>query len=353
MKKENLEINLIATGDIMLGGSLGESLKQNGFVYLFSDFKKCFQGADILFGNLEGPLSNRGEPQTNKILLHQERKAIDGLKYIGYNVLSLGNNHIMDFGENGLTETLEIVQEYGIQRIGAGANVADARKPAEFCMKGTKITILGYASSTTDKTNPLIYAEEAKGGLVPLDLKIVKEDIKEARSSGADIVIISLHWGEDRYHLPSPEQVEKARSIVDIGANIILGHHSHILHGIERYKKGIIIYSLGNFLFGEFLFPNGRVERWPLRNRLTAYVKCKIKKDGMIDYNVVPLWIGKNLIPRILEGREERKVFSNIQRYSGALESANYEKFWRKEVFKEEINIVLEKIRLKLSRYEI
>ena len=73
----------------------------------------------------------------------------------------------------------------------------------------------------------------------------------------------------------------------------------------------------------------------------------------MIDYNVVPLWIGKNLIPRILEGREERKVFSNIQRYSGALESANYEKFWRKEVFKEEINIVLEKIRLKLSRYEI
>ncbi len=348
--KDIEEVTLIATGDIMLGGTLDKVFREKGFESLINPLVPDFNKADIVFGNLEAPFSNQGNPQKNKILLYQESKVINYLKYLGYDVLSLGNNHIMDYAEEGLKETIKILEKSGIRNIGAGSNAEEARKPAGFSIKGIKISFLGYTSATTDKSNPLIYAQEKGCGLVPLDLKIIEEDIDKVRSSGADIVIISLHWGEDRYHFPAPEQLKIAHAVIELGADIILGHHSHILQGIEKYQKGLIVYSLGNFLFGEFVLPDGRMERWSSRNRLTAYLQCRIKKAGIIDYRIVPLLIGKDLIPHLPGERKKRKAFARIGRYSEVLSNPGYEKSWRKIVLKEEINIILEKIKGKLLR---
>jgi poly-gamma-glutamate synthesis protein (capsule biosynthesis protein) len=340
-------IKIVATGDIMLGGTLNKVIQEKGS-RLFESVIPYFSESDIVFGNLEAPFLSSGQPQENKIVLHQDACAVEALKRVGYNIFSIANNHIMDYRGDGLEETMKGLVKYGMQYVGAGSNEKDSRKPAEFYIRGVKIIFLGYASQTTDESNLLIYAQDRRSGIAPLDLGIIEEDIKQARSAGANIIILSLHWGDDKYHFPSLGQIKKAHTIIDMGADIILGHHSHILQGVERYKKGIIAYSLGNFIFGEFLLPGGQMERWLPRNRLTACIEFKVKKEMVIDYNIIPLWIGKELVPQILKGKEQKKAFLKIQQYSDVLKLSNYEKVWGQLVLKEKIHTVWERLRQKL-----
>lgn len=348
MKNIPSVINVIATGDIMLGGNLAQPLKEKGWEPFFFHFSEYFKNADILFGNFEAPISHERPTQRNKILLYQDRAVIGYLKDLGYNILSIANNHIMDYGENGLGDTIQALREQGIGHIGAGNNAEDARKPARLSIKGKEIVFLGYVSSTTEKSHPIKYADKDTSGLVPLDIRLVEENIRQARDGGADIIIVSLHWGEETCHYPLPEQIEQGRSIINMGADVILGHHSHILQGIEKYKNGLIVYSLGNFVFGEYTFPDGRKEKWGERHKVTAFIHCTIGPDKSIDYEVFPLKIGDDLLPQILKGREKQEALSRIQQYSQALQKPNYKDFLKAEVRKEKSKIFIEKVRRKL-----
>ncbi|MFH2137095.1 MAG: CapA family protein [Candidatus Omnitrophota bacterium] len=345
MKDNNKKsISLIITGDIMLGGTLSAGLKK----YNYSHLRDCFQDADIVFGNLEAPFSNQGQPQENKILLSQPPEAVELIDYLGFNVLSLGNNHIMDYGEKGLDETLRILSENNIQYIGAGNDLAQARKPAEFSMCGIKVSILGYASQSTEKSNPLVYARENKKGLAEFNMEVIKEDIKRAKAQGTDIVVVSLHWGEEMYHFPYPEQRKQAHEIIDMGANIIAGHHPHLLQGVEKYKNGVILYSLGNFIFGEFIMPNDKWYRWSPRNRLSAYLEFTVGKQGILSYNVVPLWIGKELIPSQAKKISCRRA---IERFSKILSSPDYERLFKGIKAKENQAIFWDKVKRRFLGY--
>ncbi|MCP4650955.1 MAG: CapA family protein [PVC group bacterium] len=337
-------INLIVSGDIMLGGSLSAELEKEKFSHLKNDF----QDADIVFGNLEAPFSNEGQSQENKIVLSQPKEAAELIDYLGFNILSLGNNHIMDYGEKGLDETFRILNDNNIQYVGAGNDLSQARKPAEFTINGIKTVLLGYTIQSTEESNDLLYAKEKKKGLAPFDMDIIREDINQAKANGANIVIVSLHWGQEKYHYPFPEQREQAYEIIDTGADIIAGHHSHLIQGIERYKKGVIVYSLGNFIFGEFMMPNGCIQKWGDRYRLSAYINFNLAKKGVLDYDVVPLWIGKDLIPRKTEKKAHLRA---LKRYSARISDVNYEGKFQHIVCIEKIDIVLDKIKRKIFRH--
>lgn len=342
------KINILLTGDIMLGGNLDNLLCEKGFDFPFKPLSSYYTVADIVFGNLEAPLSCDGVPQKNKILLHQNGQAPAGLKDAGYDIFSIANNHIMDYGEDALIKTIDILEEHGLGHVGAGADISQATKPVEFLKKGVKISFLAYASSTTDESNPLISAGEHDAGVALLDIKNIKEDINALQKKHADIIAVSLHWGLDKYHYPLPKQIDWAHEIIDAGANIIIGHHSHCLQAVEIYKKGIIAYSLGNFVFGDFLLLNGNMNRWTKRNRATALLRVTIAKEGVMDYEIIPVFVNGNGQLRVLKGVERQRMLKNIAKWSDAVKDPFYKKNYRKCVRKEKISIFFEKIASKL-----
>jgi len=346
-------INAIFTGDIMAGGNLFAAGREAGWSTFVSRYRPCFEQGDIVFGNLEAPLPSRGVPQKNKIVLQQTEETLLQLKKAGFNGFSLANNHIMDYGVEGLSVTLEKLRSLDLQYTGAGNDLSDARAPAKFMANGLTVHILGYVSATTELSNELIYAGAQKKGLAPFDLPSVQEDIKKSYSDGVDAVIVSLHWGEELCHFPAPQQIDLGRAVIDMGAVMVLGHHSHVLQGVERYKDGVIAYSLGNFLFGEFLMPDGRMERWQERHRLSAFLTCRLERKKVVSFELVPLRIGEDLIPEILSGREQEEALSLIQSYSCEFDRPDYARVWKGEVWKEKIKTVLEKIKRKIVRYEV
>ena len=247
-----------AVGDIMLGRGIEYHLIDEGkdYKYPFENVVEFLKTGDIIFGNLEAPLtdnSNSLDPN-GKYVLKNRSEAIEGLKYAGFNILNLANNHIMDYYYEGLKDTIEILEEYEIQHCGAGENIEKARNPAILDIKGFKIAVLGYTDMAEYfyKGNPMIKfeAEEQSSGVAPRKLEYIKEDIEKIKEN-ADIIIISLHWGiEDSFDV-TEEQRQFAYELIDNGADIILGHHPHKFQGIEIYKGKPIIYSMGNFIFDQ------------------------------------------------------------------------------------------------------
>ncbi len=346
-------ITAVFTGDIMTGGTLFAQDRTAGWETFRSRTRSCFEPADIVFGNLEAPLPSDGAPAKNKIVLEQSADAVEQLKASGFNGFSLANNHIMDHGEKGLSVTLEKLKSAGLLCAGAGSNLAEARVPSVFAANGMTAHVLSYAGAATELSNKLTCAGEQNSGLAPLDPSLIREDIGRSQRDGADAVIVVLHWGEELCHFPSADQVKLGRAVIDWGAALVVGHHSHILQGVERYRDGLIAYSLGNFLFGEFRMPDGRMERWQERHRLSAVLSCRLEPKKVSGFELVPLRIGEDLIPRVLEGQEKEDARQLIEAYSREFERPDYDRFWRSEVRREKLKTMLEKIKRKILRYEV
>lgn len=238
-----LVVNLV--GDIMLGGRYETELSGNRYLYPFEKLAAELQAADITLANLEAPLTSRGEEFTNKKFRFRVRpEAAAGLKKAGITTVSLANNHIMDYGAVGLADTIAALEKAGIGHIGAGANLAEARKGLIYDIRGIKVALLGYSLTLPQE----FWATAKAAGTAPLLEKFVKGDVAAARKQ-ADVVIVAVHWGEEGKRSLREYQPRLGRMMIDAGADLVVGHHPHVLQGVEQYKRGIIFYSLGNFLF--------------------------------------------------------------------------------------------------------
>ncbi|HXY62285.1 MAG TPA: CapA family protein, partial [Nitrospirota bacterium] len=240
------EIVIAAVGDLMLGGRADPFLKKYGPDYPFTDVKPTLSLADIAIGNLESPISNRGKSVENKkFTLRADPIAALALKEAGFRVVSLANNHSMDFGPLALQDTLSTLDEHSILYTGAGMDLEDARTPAIVKIKGKTLAFLSYSL-----TFPLeFYASARQPGTAPGYADFVREDIKKVRTS-ADLVIVSFHWGAELLTSAKDYQIELGHQAIDWGADVVLGHHPHVLQELEIYKGRLIAYSLGNFVFG-------------------------------------------------------------------------------------------------------
>jgi len=345
MTEENNKIRLIATGDIMFGGNMHPLLKEKEGDAVFGPLHEAFKGTDIVFGNFEAPVSQSSDAAKDKILLYQDPLVLTGLKRVGYNALSIGNNHIMDYGPEGLTMTMQRLEEQEMQYVGASRKTYPAYQPAVFDVGGQRVVILGYVSPSTELTHGLIYADELTAGLIRFDPKRAVADIKKEKENGADVVIISVHWGVEVCHYPLPEQIAQAHDLIDAGADIILGHHPHIFQGIERYQRGVICYSLGNFIFGEFKLPSGKMEHWADKHRLTAYINFQIEPDHKIDFDIVPMWIGPDMIPKVLTGEQKDKALDKIRQFSQYLGDEHYPKFYNQRVQRQKVLDFVDKLK--------
>ncbi len=246
--KQDKETSLLCLGDILTAKAVEKRIITNGIEYPFKKVKEKIDSFDLVFGNLETSISDRGQAIEDKAFtFRMSPKAADSLKQIKLNIVSLANNHLLDFGEDAMFDTFKFLKKNNILYSGAGENLKKARKPVKISMKGTNYVFLSYC----ERPPVSYYATDKKGGTAPLNPKLIIEDIKKYKKSN-NVVLISLHWGIERTATPRKDQIKTAHAIIDAGADGIIGHHPHVPQSIEIYKNKPILYSLGNFIIGYY-----------------------------------------------------------------------------------------------------
>lgn len=290
------DISITLVGDLMLGGIFSQDFEKVKNNYLPAQAFSWFE-SDIVFGNLESVASNNGKPLPNKILLYAKKTPLTVLKDMKFNVLNLANNHIFDYGYEAAKDTISILDSMNIQYTGFGENMAQARRPAILRVRDKIISINGYSWSH-EWVESVPEATYDSPGVCHLDIDLIKEDIKKAKEElKADIILISLHWGEGKSHFPRPLSIHQAHAIIDAGADIIVGHHPHCLQGYEIYKGKPIFYSLGNFLSSPYYKDgkkltyekNGILRTRNLRERKTLIVNLTFSDHELKSFSILPL----------------------------------------------------------------
>jgi gamma-polyglutamate biosynthesis protein CapA len=327
---DNSIVTLAAVGDIMLGDNsisighgVGSIIKEHGAEYIFKNVSGIFHKADIIFGNLECVLSETeiNPSDIHSITMRASESSINGLTYAGFNVLSIANNHILEHGENSVLRTQKILSENGIKTVGVSENKKESREPIILNKNGISIGFLAYCL-VRDKT---AYCSVE-------DPYSIVNDVKEAKKR-VDFLVISLHWGNEYVHKPSNEQFLLSHEIIDAGANLILGHHPHVLQGVEKYKGGIIVFSMGNFVF----------DMWQRKMRESMIFSCRFSKNKIIDFEIIPVYINDFYQPIILCGEKKEKLLSKITK--------EYLRYADNDAYKKEVNKCRNKYRLDLAKY--
>ncbi len=248
---ESATVRIAAVGDIMLGGKATPFLARRGYDFPFGDTRHLLKAADIAIGNLETALTTRGEPPVDKEYLFRNPPDITAraLRGAGIDVLSLANNHSMDYGVTGLQDTMAALERVGIHHHGAAMDEESARRAVRFkLLNGQTIGCLAY-SNTFPKE---FWADVDKPGAAFGHEQHVHEDVSLLVKQGVDVVVVSFHWGRERESELRPYQPLLAYAAIEAGADLVLGHHPHIAQAVEKYKEGLILYSLGNYTFGTF-----------------------------------------------------------------------------------------------------
>lgn len=303
------EIILNFVGDIMLAGSATPLLARTGYDHPFTGTVHELTRGDINIGNLEAPISRGGNEFTaKKFRFRTLPEAAPALKRAGFSVLTLANNHMMDFGAVALNDTISHLEHVGIASTGAGKTLAEARRPAIIRAKGKSVAFLAYSLTLPAE----FFAGHKRAGTAPGYRLYVEEDVKRAKSA-ADYVVVSFHWGAERAELPKQYQRDAAYRAIDAGADLVIGHHPHVLQGIESYRGRPILYSLGNFAFGS---------RSPHADR-SMIARVRFNGDTS-DVEIIPLnvlYTDVRYRPVVLEGKKGAAVITHLNRISRQLGS--------------------------------
>jgi poly-gamma-glutamate synthesis protein (capsule biosynthesis protein) len=293
------EISILFAGDVMLGGRMIKIIHEKGTSYPFEGIREYFQSADLFFCNLEAPFGRSGAPYPKRYNFLVPPEFVEVLVHGSVDGVTLANNHIMDYGIEGLQSTLAVLEEKGIAFAGAGRNEKDAREPEFFEVKGVRVAFLAYSNTFPEE----FWASRDEGGTAFGREKSIRWDIQKARKK-SDIVIVTFHWGGELETEPKKYMRRLAHLAILEGADCVIGHHPHVIQGIEKYKKGIIAYSLGNFAFGSYSEkPSGML------------LKVVFEKEGWKKAEVIPLEVNNFIVhmqPQVLKGKEAQKALDNV-----------------------------------------
>jgi len=257
--QKDKETTLLAVGDIMLGRYCNvQMLKQRNFRYPFLKTADLTSSADITFGNLEAPFVENCPTTGTGMIFCARPEAIEGLKFAGFDVLSLANNHILNYGQGSLEQTQSILSSSNIlySPLSSSNNIT---------MKQFNNVNYGFLSFD----------------LVTYPNAQVIEKVKE-NISKVDVLIVSLHWGAEYQKEPNTHQRQLARQAVDAGAKIVLGHHPHVTQPVESYGSGLIFYSLGNFVFDQ---------PWSTETKKGQMTKIIFEGKDIKSYELIPIYI--------------------------------------------------------------
>lgn len=300
-------ITILAVGDVMMGASMEPSIREHGPDNPFAAAAPAISRADIAICNLEAPFGTKGKPFKKRFTFLVPPSYAGALKRAGFDVVAMANNHMMDYGADPLAETIKLLDSLGIAHSGAGMNLSEARRPAVVERNGLRVAFLSYS-----KVYPAeFWATTRRGGTAPGESSHVREDVAAAKKK-ADLVVVSFHWGAELMDTPKQYQRDLARLSIDSGADLVLGHHPHILQGMEIYKGKLIAYSLGNFAFGS-------------RSRKcteSVMLEVRLAKTGAGEARIIPVCVDNlktGFQPSIASGEAGRAILENLRRISKPL----------------------------------
>jgi len=243
-------VTLLFAGDIYLSNHVLNAYDRAGGIsgVLDEGLRAEIAGADLFIANQEFPFSDRGTPAPDKqFTFRLPTSRIRVLQEIGPDVVTLANNHTLDYGQEALLDTCMVLDEAGIVRIGAGSNLEEAKKAEILEVKGKKIGFL--AASRVYPGASWAAAPGRPGMMSTYDPAMLLAEIRALRPL-CDYLVVYVHWGIERNTTPEAYQKTMGRQYIDAGADLVVGSHPHVLQGIEYYKGKPILYSLGNFVFG-------------------------------------------------------------------------------------------------------
>ena len=286
-------------GDTTQSDVFAEATSWRSMSYPFEDVDHIFENADISFVNLETCVSDRGESEKKEGFgFRTEPKYLEVYTSAGIDIVSAANNHVRDFGMDALHDTFSNLTGHGLDYVGAGENLTEAQKLVTYEVNG--ITV-GFTACNMINMDPTWYATDERAGLNCVDFAESQPylDLIKKYDGQCDVLFVSVHWGVEYTNAITEEQEQFAHLLCDNGADVILGHHSHVLQPVESYKNSMIFYSLGNFLFYKMDDYAGQ----------TAVFEIEIDKNGFLSGKLSPVFIS-NCKSNLLS--EEDEMYGEI-----------------------------------------
>lgn len=311
-KNKTVSFTISAVGDCTFGtdenfayeGSMPAKYDEVGdFNYFFENVKSVFEEDDLTIVNFEGTLTDSTIREDKQFAFKADKSYAEILTDGFVEAANLANNHSKDYGEQSYNDTMDALDEAGITNFGYD-RVAIKK------VKGIKVGLVGT----------YVLAD----GLGVKDS--MEKNIQDLKDEGAQVIIASFHWGEEKAEYPNDVQVELAHAAIDAGADLVLGHHPHVLQGIEQYKGKNIVYSLGNFCFGGNMYPSD-IDTMIFQQTFTLK-GGKLQEDNVT--NIIPCSISSvedynNYQPTPAAGEKETEILNKITQRSQGLSNENTE----------------------------
>jgi len=287
-------VMLSAVGDVMLDRNLGELVAAGWVEYPFEEIAGLLTSADLTIGNLESALGDVGEPVNKDYAFQAPPEAAQALELAGFDLLSMANNHAMDYGDLALRQAIDLLRERGIVAVGAGVDETAAHMPyitdvgditlAFLAFVNVPVEWMGFDTRTWAATL-------TRPGVAWADPERIRSEV-EAASYLADLVIVLLHSGDEFIYQPSSVQVAAAHAAVEAGAHLVLGHHAQVVQGVEFYQGGVIAYGLGNIAYTDSAANN------------TAILNVWLDASGVRQLEIVPVLLLDNGRPSPAAGAQ-------------------------------------------------
>jgi len=297
------EITIAAVGDIMLARDVADSVRRFGASYPFADAAPILQAADIAIGNLECVISTRGEPADKYFVFRAPPETAVALRRAGLDLMTLANNHTLDYGPIAFYDTLRLLEMMGIRGVGAGRDEREALAPVVVRVRGMRLAFLAFARYPPESIGTFqgteFIATADQPGIAWAEIETISTAVAAAKRE-ADLVIVALHAGYEYLYTPGEFQRAAARAAIDAGASLVLGHHSHTWQPIEFYGNGVILYSTGNFVFDQESSTD------------TAIATLRLDRRGVRQIELTPMVIVGHGRPVLPSADDARRILDDI-----------------------------------------
>ncbi len=302
--------SIVFAGDILLAGQAAQLIEEDGPAAPFAGVRAVLRGPGVAIANVECPLATGGEPVEKQYTFRAPPGTAAALAEAGFDLVTLANNHTGDYGPEALLETVATLRSWGIIPLGAGANADEARRWAviESGSPPVKTAVLAFSNMLPKS----FYATPDRPGTNPARAQAMAADIAAARKQ-ADVVVVLIHWGPELDSRRSEKQRRVAAIAAEAGADLVIGHHPHVLQGLEIRGHTLIAYSLGNLLF-------------PMRTSsrpamLLRYTPPQRGRDGgwsEAEAEVIPCVI-EGFQPRLATDDERSEILAHVAQLSRRL----------------------------------
>jgi poly-gamma-glutamate capsule biosynthesis protein CapA/YwtB (metallophosphatase superfamily) len=301
------------TGDINPGRCVAlQLIEADDFTIPYQALAADLQAADLLVGSLDGSVTDRADPADcpTTMSLNGPTRIVEGFTYAGFDLMTVATNHVKNCGivgcwNDAMLDSIDTLRQAGIAVVGGGHNLEEAGQYAIIEQNGVKFAFIG-----TTTVGAEMWATETEPGTNPLTHEIIAAQIADARQN-ADVVIVLAQWGSEYQHEPNWDQFDLAGTMMEAGADLVIGNQAHWVQGIEHFPNGLVAYGLGNFVFDQ---------NWSLKTRQGVIFEAIFRGDQLESWQLLPIVIEKaNYQPRWANEEEAAEILANIETASNQM----------------------------------